>query len=168
MSIKSILLTLIVLSSGCATYIPLERLGNETKTTFTYDYEIESTNQNKLWKSARDYFAGAYGDSKSVIRVIDESEGTIIGKGTFSWLMGSSQYTITCLTDYHIRFIAKDNKARLQLEIINSVPPLSKCTGWPLPSKNGYDLMLKSFQANSNALEIALNGGGSTNDFKDF
>ncbi len=151
---------------GCATDIPMDRLPNETKTTFTYNYEIESVNQSNLWKRARDYFAGAYGDSRSVFRVMDENEGTIIGKGSSSWLVGNSMHAITCFTDYHIRFIAKDNKARLQLEIINEVQAASPCKGWPLPSKQGFELIAKSFDDSSKALEKALNGGGSSNEFK--
>ena len=153
---------------GCASTPPLVTLSDTAELTFTYDYEMQNIEKSVLWKRARDYFAGAYGDSRSVFRVMDEEEGTIIGKGGASWPVGSSVYQILCTTDYHIRFIAKDNKDRLQMKIIEGVPALSKCTGWPLPSQQGYETIVQSFNSNSEALKNALSGQGATNDFKDF
>ncbi len=147
-----------------------DQLPSNAQTEFTYDYQITNTSKNELWKRARDYFAGAYGDSRSVFRVMDEKDGTIIGKGTSSWLLGgaSNPYSTTCYSDYHIRFAAKDNKARLQLEIINSVPATSSCKGWPLPSKQGYADMRQSFNAINQNLKNALEGKGSSSDLKNF
>lgn len=161
-------LLLCVLISGCVTYAQTEALPSGAKTEFTYDYDVPVTDKVELWKRARDYFAGVYGDSRSVFRVMDQDDGTIIGKGSASWLIGNPPYTVACSTDYHIRFAAKDNKARLQLSIINGVPVASSCTGWPLPTKVGYQEIVASFSSLSNALESALNGGGASNDFKDF
>jgi hypothetical protein len=123
---------------------------DDAKTEFTFDYQVPSKSKGELWKSARDYFASAYGDSRSVFRVMDPEDGTIIGKGTASWML----MTNNCLTDYHIRFAAKDNKARLQFEIIRGVPPLSQCTGWPWPTESGYQEIVNSFSLTSTGLKM--------------
>lgn len=161
-------LLLCVLISGCVTNVPTEVLPPDAKTEFTYDYDVPATDKAELWKRARDYFAGVYGDSRSVFRVMDQDDGTIIGKGSAPWQIGNPPYTVPCSTDYHIRFAAKDNKARLQLSIINGVPATSRCTGWPLPTKVGYQEIVTSFSSLSEALKSALNGNGASNDFKDF
>tara|TARA_B110000259_G_scaffold185302_1_gene234027 strand:+ start:622 stop:1128 length:507 start_codon:yes stop_codon:yes gene_type:complete len=158
----------VLLISGCVSGPPLVVLSETAELEFTYDYEMQNTEKSVLWKRARDYFAGAYGDSRAVFRVMDEEEGTIIGKGGASWAISSPVVSIVCVTDYHIRFIAKDNKARLQLKIIEGVPAGSVCTGWPLPSQEGYGKVVQSFNSNSEALKNALSGQGATNDFKDF
>lgn len=120
---------------------------------------------NKLWRNARDYFAGVYGDSRSVFRVMDENDGTLIGRGLAPWkIPGGSE----CSTEYHIRFAAKDNKARVQFELIEGVPPTSPCSGWPLPSQDGYDSIKRSFAMTAKEVEGALKGGGGKNKFKDF
>lgn len=167
------LTALTVIVSGCIAPMDFkvpDALPANAQTKFTYDYQIPDTPKKVLWKRARDYFAGAYGDSRSVFRVMDEIDGTIIGKGSSSWLFGeaTSPYSSTCYSDYHIRFAAKDNKARLQLEIINSAPAISPCKGWPLPSKQGYEVMKQSFNANSQALKNALEGKGASSDLKSF
>ncbi|ONF99865.1 hypothetical protein BWQ95_23825 [Aeromonas hydrophila] len=55
----------------------------------TYDYNIPNTNKDVLFKRARNHFATVYGDSRSVIRVQDEAEGLIIGKGAIDWKLGT-------------------------------------------------------------------------------
>tara|TARA_B110000879_G_scaffold66666_1_gene93390 strand:- start:468 stop:974 length:507 start_codon:yes stop_codon:yes gene_type:complete len=168
MSKRIAIFVISILVSACATQMPIEPLPADAKTEFTYDYSIPDTEKATLWKRARDHFAGAYGDSRSVFRVMDESEGTIIGKGVSFWAFGNPPYTVPCLTEYHIRFAAKDNKARLQISLINEVPASSRCTGWPLPTKIAYQEIVSSFVDHSNSLETALNGGGDVNDFKNF
>lgn len=153
---------------GCATGTPIEIMPPNAQTEFTYEYEIPNTDQVTLWKRARDYFAGAYGDSRSVFRVMDESDGTIIGKGLISWNIGSYGYQIPCSTEYHIRFATINNKARLQFGIINGVPSASNCKGWPLPTKHAYQEIITTFIEQQKSLEIVLNGGGVTNNLKKF
>jgi hypothetical protein len=160
---KAIIFTglLIPAISGCG---GLASARSDAKSEFTFDYQISGGTKNDLWKAARDYFAGAYGDSRSVFRVMDQEDGTIIGKGTASWSLLASQ----CLTDYHIRFAAKDGKARLQFEIIRGVPALSQCAGWPWPSQSGYDKIVSNFTATSLGLESSLNGNSASDNLKDF
>jgi len=150
-----------VLLAGCAGLAPAE---DNAKSEFTFDYQVPERSKDELWKTARDYFAGAYGDSRSVIRVMDQDDGTIIGKGTASWMLMTNQ----CLTDYHIRFAAKDGKARLQFEMIRGVPAFSQCKGWPWPTQAGYDAIVAEFQMTSLGLENALKGHGDSAKLKDF
>lgn len=147
--------------AGCAGMSPAR---NDAQSEFTFDYQIQDKSKDELWKSARDYFAGAYGDSRSVFRVMDQDDGTIIGKGSASWMLLTNQ----CLTDYHIRFAAKDDKARLQFEIIRGAPALSQCQGWAWPTESGYKQIVNSFNAVSAGIESALNGNGDASSFKDF
>ena len=133
--------------SGYVSTPTLTPLSDTAERNFTYDYEIQNTTKSALWERARDYFAGAYGDSRSVFRVMDEEEGSIIGKGSATWPISSSLSQVSCSTDYHIRFIAKDNKARLHMELIEGVPVGSECSGWPLPSQEGYEKIIQSFNA---------------------
>lgn len=155
--------SLIVLSLfGCANLTPTAI--NATR-EFTYDFSVKGKLQPELWRNARDFFAETYGDSRAVFRVMDEKDGTIIGRGTASWILVNSAL---CYTDYYVRFAAKDEKARLQFEIIEGVPALSTCVGWPLPSVSGYDSMVLSFQNASKGLESALKGNSSTGKLKDF
>jgi hypothetical protein len=90
------------------------------ETEFTFDYQVHQSKANL--ESARDYFASACGDSRSVFRVMDPEDGTIIGKGTASWML----MTNNCLTDYHIRLLRKIRHA-FSLRSYG-VPPLSQCT----------------------------------------
>jgi hypothetical protein len=148
-----IFLTVIFLLSiiGCAGIQPIK---DNVQKEFTYDYVVDGKTKSELWKNARNYFAAVYGDFTQVARVMDENEGTIIGKGLAPWyLLGNK-----CGHEYHIRFMAKDGKARLQLELIPGVPPLSDCTGYPLPSEDGYQEIIKQFKEISLELEKALKG----------
>lgn len=131
---------------------------------FTYDYAIQGKTQADLWKNARNYFAESYGDSRAVFRIMDEQDGTIIGKGLATWMLATN----TCYTEYHIRFAAKDDKARLQFELIEGVPPLTQCKGWPWPSESGYENIVTQFNATSKELKNALMGKGSSSKLKDF
>ena len=154
-------LSMIVLLSGCAGMMPAPR---NVQNEFTYDFVVPGNAQDELWRSARDYFAEVYGDSRSVFRVVDEKDGTLIGRGLAPWIIATNQ----CTTEYHIRFAAKDGKARLQFELIEGVPPLSPCIGWPWPSQGGYKTIVAQFSESAKAVELALQGKGSKSKLKDF
>jgi len=152
---------IVLMLTACTGLMPVR---DDVKSEFTFDYQIPGKTKDELWKSARDFFAGTYGDSRSVFRVMDQVDGTIIGKGTASWALLGNE----CITDYHVRFAAKDAKARLQFEIIRGVPPLSKCQGWPWPTEDGYNEIVNSCMLVSIGLEASLRGEGNSNKLKDF
>jgi hypothetical protein len=107
--IKILLLLMLVSFMGCSPY----ELTPEMK-KFKYNYKIEGKNKKQIWKLARNHFALVYGDFRSVLRVQDEEEGSIIGKGKVKWSFGSE----SCWHDYNIRFDAEDRKAKLRLNLI--------------------------------------------------
>lgn len=155
---------------GCATDpnspdYPISQSDVQAK-TFTY-IDLGS-NKAELWKRARNYIATAYGDSKAVLRVEDESSGTLIGKGLIRWKMLTTPLSPYCYSEYDIRFVAKDSKARLQLELLQGVPAISECSGWSLPSKYGYEQILSSFSAMSEQLESSLRGEGKLDAMNNF
>lgn len=131
---------------------------------FTYDFSLPGKSQADLWRSARDFFAETYGDSRAVFRVEDEKDGTLIGRGLAPWALMSTR----CISEYQIRFAAKVGKARLQYELIEGAPALSQCQGWLLPSKSGYKEITDSFAKSAKSLELALQGKGSGSKLKDF
>ncbi|MGY0616774.1 DUF4468 domain-containing protein [Vibrio sp. FJH11] len=153
---------------GCVSTPEAEPMKHEEVSAVTYDYTINNTEKSTLWMRARGHFATVYGDSRSVIRLEDEDEGLIIGKGAVNWNIYGGALNLTCSSEYNIRFMAKDNKARLQLELINGVPTYSRCNGWPLPSRYGYNQILSSYKDLSMGLESALNGKGKIEAFSDF
>ncbi|TLX47530.1 hypothetical protein C1E24_08940 [Pseudoalteromonas phenolica] len=122
---------------------------------------VPSVEKDELWTRARDYFAKSFGDSRSVLRVQDKESATLIGKGAASWMLAMN----VCANEYDIQFMAKDGKARLQLELIESVPSYSNCQGWAWPSKSGYQEIIKSFNSFSTDLETALKSQSSFSDF---
>ncbi len=77
-------LIMIGLVSGCA---GLQQTSRGAQKEFTSDFVVPGKSQNDLWKSARDYFAEIYGDSRSVFRVQDEKDGTLIGRGLAPWVI---------------------------------------------------------------------------------
>lgn len=147
--------------SGCAGLTQTDR---NVQREFTFDFVVPGKPKLDIWKNARDYFAEVYGDSRAVFRVMDENDGTIIGRGTAQWALVSS----TCLAEYHVRFAAKDEKARLQFELIEGAPPQSPCSGWSWPTKEGYDQIVFSFKNAARDLEKILASGGSVDQLKDF
>jgi len=169
---KKMLLTCIVTSAvvliGCVSAPKSEPITIPDIKPITYDYVIDNTSKDILWKRARNYLATVYGDSKSVIRVEDQGQGVIIGKGIVNWKIINQTYSPNCNSNYDIRFMAKENKARLQLELIEGVPPASKCTGWVLPSSFGYTQVEESFKNISEGLENALKGNGAIESLSDF
>lgn len=153
------------LLAGCAgTMAELTPADRNAQKEFTYDFSLPGKSQTVLWRSARDYFAEEYGDSRSVFRVVDEKDGTLIGRGLAPWALAANR----CITEYQIRFAAKDGKARLQYELIEGVPALSQCPGWPWPSGNGYKQITDSFANSAKSLELALQGKSSKSKLKDF
>lgn len=150
-----------ILLAGCAGIQPIDET---TQTKTTYDFIVKGKSKTEIFKTARDFFAGGFGDSRAVFRVTDEKEGVMIGRGTAQWEVT----TIHCMTDYHIRFAAKDEKARLQFELIYGHTPGSECTGWSLPSKNGYKEILESFENIAKNLEQSLHGKSTASDFMNF
>lgn len=137
----------------------------------TYDYTIASASKDVLYQRARDYFATSFGDSRSVIRVQDASEGLILGKGATSWNIETGMTfapITTCYSEYDVRFMAKDGKARLQVELIRGAPSYSACSHWELPTVTGYQKVLEGFNTFSKNLGTALEGKGSSEDFRNF
>jgi len=156
-----VMMAALALIVGCAELQPARR---DAQQEFTYDYSVPGAGKDALWTRARDYFAGAYGDSKEVMRVMDQSDGVILGKGLAAW----GGFGTECHTAYHIRFAAKDQKARLQLELIYGAPPLSKCTGWHWPTEHGYGQIVAQFNNLATALGSALSGHGVSDRLKNF
>ena len=134
---------------------------------FTYDFKMPNIGKNELYVRARDYIATVYGDSRSVIRVQDQENGTIIGKGVVDWRFKAGSL-IQCSSNYNIRFMAKDYKARLQLELIKGAAAFSRCKGWKLPTVTGYNKIKVSFDSIAQGVEKAIKGEGSIQKFKDF
>lgn len=137
----------------------------------TYDYTVAAASKDILFQRARDYFATSFGDSRSVIRVQDEGEGLILGKGAVQWSVqpASSPYPVlSCYSEYDVRFLAKNGKARLQVELIRGAPSYSVCSGWQLPTVTGYQKILEGFNTFSKSLGTALEGKGSSEEFRNF
>jgi len=63
---------------------------------------------------------------------------------------------------------SKDGKARLQFELIEGVPALSPCVGWPWPTQDGYKAITDSFADSAKNLELVLQGKGTKSKLKDF
>ena len=147
-----------ILLSGCAGLTPADK---NVQRKFTYDYTVKNTGKDELWTRARDFFAKSYGNINSVMRVQDKESSTFIGRGAATWYLASNR----CATEYSIQFKSKDNKARLQLEIIEGVPAFSTCTGWPWPNKDGYQTILVEFETVSRNLGQALKKQSTLSDF---
>ena len=157
----------IIFLTGCVAIPPIVK--EDSITPSTYNYTELNADKNTIFIRARDHFATIYGDSRSVIRVQEQKEGIILGKGAIDWILDISGIgNLQCTAEYNVRFLAKDNKARLQLELINGAPSYSKCSGWPLPTETAYKKIQTEFDAISIQLEKALKGLGSVESFKDF
>ncbi len=157
-----------IILSGCTPSMHsshYEMISESTERVFTYDYAFPGKDKNSLWTKARDYFAETYGDSRAVFRVQDQDDGTLIGKGIHTWVYAQ---TISCSSEYHVRFAAKNDKARLQFELIHGAPVLSKCSGYPLPTKLAYQDLTRVFELTSSGLEKALLSEDNPSNFKDF
>jgi len=150
--------TIVLSASGCVTQVD-----RDVQREFTYDFRIPGKSQNDLWRNARDYFAETYGDSRSVFRVMDEKDGTLIGRGVATWTLTGLE---ACYINYHIRFASKNEKARLQFELIEGA--LMPCKGWSWPTQDGYAQIINSFNRTAKDLESSLKGDNLNNKLKDF
>lgn len=151
-----------ILSSGCASTRSQEE---NQESTFTYEFENLGMSQSEVFRAARNFLATSYGDTNQVLRVIDENDGVIIGRGISPWSFGLG--TI-CSTNHDIRLVARDDRARLQFEIVHGVPATSRCAGWPWPTDSGYEKIVSDFNAFAAALEAELRGETSDSDFFNF
>jgi hypothetical protein len=155
---------------GCATNpnSPNYPISQSDVQAQTYTYIDLDDGKEELWTKARNYIATAYGNSNAVLRVEDEKSGTLIGKGMIKWKMLTSSISPYCYSEYDIRFVAKDNKARLQLELLAGVPSISECVAWTLPSKYGYQQITDKFSQMSSQLASSLRGKGKLEAMNDF
>lgn len=169
---KKLLISFSICSAllGCATdpNSPDYPISQSDVRAETFTYIDLGSDKTELWKKARNYIATAYGNSNAVLRVEDESSGTLIGKGLVQWKMLTTPLSPYCYSEYDIRFVAKDSKARLQLELLPGVPAISECSAWSLPSKYGYEQILSSFSTMSEQLESSLRGEGKLDAMKNF
>lgn len=153
-----------VATLGLTACAGLQQADRSAQRIFTYDFSIPTKSQEQLFNSGRNYLAENYGDSNKVLKVIDKSAGTIIGKGSSSWNIAINK----CAQEHHIRFAAKNGKARLQFEIIEGAPSYSACRGWDWPTKSGYKDIVASFNSFSNSFEASLKGSSKSESFADF
>jgi hypothetical protein len=170
---KNIILSLIITLAlvGCVTdpNSPYVMIPSSEVEAQTYTYTELNGNKSELWKKARNYIATVYGDSKSVFRVEDEVDGVLLGKGVINWSMGGGTASLGvkhyCSSEYDIRFVAKDNKAQLQLKISKTI---LECKNWITPSRYGYAEILREFERMSKELEASLRGNGQLESMHDF
>lgn len=155
--------------SGCISISPEKLPITNEKRDFIYDFEIQGQSKIELFKSARNYLATSYGDSKDVSRIEDETEGTIIGKAVTQWKRTTGDWMIPympCYSRYNIFFVAKQEKARLQLSLVEGAV-MPSC-GWNLPPKQDYPQIVAQFNIIAQELESALNGNSEINKLKNF
>lgn len=137
----------------------------------TYDYSFAGVDKDSLFIRARNHTATAFGDSNSVIRIQDQKDGIILGKGAVNWNLDTGSPLIPyieCTSSYDIRFMAKEGKARLQFELIQGAPVYSRCSGWGLPTPSGYEEIKRSFDQIALGFKNALSGSGALSSFSDF
>ena len=152
--------------AGCVNDVAFQPMTDEQR-EFTYDYKVPGKTKGELFKNARNYFATAYGDSKAIGRVEDEGEGLIIAKAVTLWKMDTGMVAVSCVSGYDISFIAKDEKARLQLTINKALQSTPEC-GWKEPSKQGYPEVVSNLNATAKQLGEALEGRSKIDRLKDF
>jgi Domain of unknown function (DUF4468) with TBP-like fold len=164
MKLKIAIIFLIISNMlGCVS-VPPELMPITTEQReFTYDYSAPKKSQKELFNSARNYFALSYGDSKEVTKVEDELQGTIIGKAKVKWLYALNSLVVNqqipYYSDYNIIFIAKDGKARLQLNFVESVS---------VPPKRDYPQIVQQFKSIADGLGKALDGQSEIDKLKNF
>ncbi|OUM34494.1 hypothetical protein B8W72_10855 [Pseudomonas putida] len=152
--------------AGCVNDVAFQPMTDEQR-EFTYDYKVPGKTKVELFKNARNYLATAYGDSKAIGRVEDEGEGLIIAKAVTLWKMDTGMVAVSCVSGYDISFIAKDEKARLQLTINKALQSTPEC-GWKEPSKQGYPEVVSNLNATAKQLGEALEGRSKIDKLKDF
>jgi len=162
---------LLIALAGCAVTAPPGAYPiTDEKREFTFDYTVPGKSQHELFRSARNYLATAYKDSRAVTRVEDEADGTIIGKGIAPWNMtidSSLIPSMPCSSNYDVIFIAKEGRARLQLTLREGAAQPATCN-WPLPPKRDYQQIVSQFNEMSAGLEKALNGQGVVDQLRNF
>lgn len=146
--------------SGCA---GMEMVDEENyKREYVFDYTVPGKNKSDIFKAARDSLAMSYGDSNKVFRVLDENDGTIIGKGIARCQLAPVLNAI-CDYDYNIKFMSKDNRGRLQLTIGGVANP-QNCN-WDRPSAYGSEQISKQMNEIGGLLDKALSSGKSSSEW---
>lgn len=150
---------LMILLTGCSTHLdpfdePISIFDIQPQ---TFTYTALNNQQDVLWEKARRHIISTYGKSQPILRVENESSGTLLGKGIVRWKVSVSTTNKTyCNSEYDIRFMSRDNKARLQLLLLPNVFGDSECDDLTLPSKYGYQQIRNKFELMSNNLEFVL------------
>lgn len=153
-SIPALIASLVLV--GCTHLTPLELpiLASDIQAQ-TYTYNELTGKQNELWGKARIHILTMYGQDQPIIRVANQTNGTLIGKGVISWkILPSSQSY--CYSEYDFRLLARNNKARFQLQLLPGVQTKSNCKNWALPSQYGYKQIIDKFDIMADKLEFAL------------
>ncbi|MDH6185479.1 hypothetical protein H4V98_002863 [Polaromonas sp. CG_23.6] len=154
---------------GCVT-IPLDQMPITTeKREFTYEYAAPGKSKKELFKDAKNYFAMSYGNSKEVSRLEDQDQGTIIGKAVAEWNLSNNSLLIPhipCASNYNIIFIAKDERARLQLTLVEGAPMLS--CGWTSPPKRDYPQIVEQFNRIADGVGSAIKNQSAVDRLKNF
>lgn len=144
----------LVLLSGCAT-TTIEKVSDQDIQPKEYIYENLTMSKEQVFKKARDFFAEAFGDSNSVVRVSDLKEGKYIGKGIVSWTLSDGITSVQCASNYTLKFLARDNRAKLVLTLNKGVVSGRTCR-WDKPTVSGYNDVLVQFNKISANLESYL------------
>lgn len=158
-----------LLLSGCVTIPPEKMPITDEQREFIYDYPAPGQTQHELFISARNYLALSYGNSKTVSRVEDEKDGTIIGKAIAYWNISTGSAFIPhipCASNYDIIFVAKDGKARLQLNLVAG-KAIADC-GWTLPPKQDYPQIVSEFNVIAQSMGKALKKDSAVDRLKNF
>lgn len=168
---KVILIITSALALSACVALPPERLPITTeKREFLYDYSIPGATKDDLYTRANDYLAISYKNSKVISRIEDKERGTIISKAVSNWQLSTGDFlikSVPCYSNYDIYFIAKDGRARLQLELVEGAPNPSVC-GWKLPPKQDYPQLVNQFESIAMEMEEALSGNSKINQLNDF
>ncbi len=142
----------------------------EPQREFTYDYTVPGKTKADLYKAAQSFLALTYGDNRAVIHSEDANEGTIIGKAIVPWNLSTGGFFVTavaCSSNYRIVFIAKEQKARLHLALVEGAPSRN-CPGWIYPPEKDYAQLTQQFAAISQGLDTALRGESTLDRLKNF
>ena len=151
----SILACSTIFLTACAGLMPDEQSReNIEHKTFAYNYQVPDVDREELWRRARGYFDATLADNQSDFEIEDRAAGTLTGRGLASWRM-SREY---CSAEYHIRFQAQDEEARLELQLIEDVLPFRECSGFGWPGKEAEEIIASHFESLSEGLGEALQG----------
>ncbi|CRN03863.1 hypothetical protein [Pseudomonas sp. 34 E 7] len=140
------------------------------KREFLYDYDVAGASKAQLFARANDFLAVSFQNSKLISRVEDKERGAVIAKAVSSWMLSTDGLIVTgvpCYSNYDIYFIAKDGRARLQLELVAGAPHPSSC-GWTLPPKRDYPQIVDQFNDIDASLGKSLRGEGKLDKLNDF